>query len=142
MTRVPLKIKKLHDEVMVPAYAHPGDAGFDLYSREMRTLEQGEPHLFKLGFATEFPEGWVAMLCDRSSMGKKGIRVLGGIIDAHYRGEWGVILVNLTEKEVKIEPGDKIAQALLLPVGSGDMQVSGELSETARGSGGFGSTGR
>jgi dUTP pyrophosphatase len=139
---VKIKIKKLHDDVKIPEYAHPGDAGMDVYSRELRTLEQGEPHLFKLGFSVEIPEGHVAMICDRSSMGKKGVRVLGGIIDAHYRGEWGVILINLTKKEIKIEPGDKIAQALLLPVVSGTVEETQDLSETQRGAGGFGSTGK
>jgi len=137
-----MKVKRLDIDVTLPSYAHPGDAGLDLYSRELRTLEQGEPHLFRLGFSAEFPEGHVAMLCDRSSMGKKGVRVLGGIIDAHYRGEWGVILVNLTNKEVKIKPGDKIAQALLLPIATVDVRKSDGLSETKRGAGGFGSTGR
>jgi dUTP pyrophosphatase len=137
-----MQIKKLHADVNVPQYAHPGDAGMDLYSRELRTLEQGEPHLFKLGFCSEFPEGHVAMICDRSSMGKKGIRVLGGVIDAHYRGEWGVLLVNLTNKEIKIEPGDKIAQVLLLPVASAQIEEVHSLSDTARGEGGFGSTGK
>lgn len=137
-----VKIKKLQDDVKLPEYAHPGDAGLDLYARETRTLEQGEPHLFKLGFSTEIPEGYVAMLCDRSSMGKKGVRVLGGIIDCHYRGEWGVILVNLTNNEVKVAPGDKIAQALILPVAGAMVEEVAELSETRRGEGGFGSTGR
>ena len=137
-----VKLKKLHDDVTLPSYAHDGDVGMDLISREMRTLEQGEPYLFRLGFATEFPEGYVAMVCDRSSMGKKGVRVLGGIIDPHYRGEWAVILVNVTEKEVKIEPGDKIAQALFLPVERAELEETKTLNDSARGTGGFGSTGR
>ena len=137
-----IKIQKIHDDVNIPNYAHPGDAGMDLHSRELRTLEQGEPHLFKLGLKMELPEGHVAMICDRSSMGKKGVRVLGGIIDAHYRGEWGVVLINLTRKEIKIEPGDRIAQALILPVKSPEIEETSSLSETARGEGGFGSTGK
>lgn len=142
MATVTIKFRKLHDDVVLPRYAHPGDAGLDLYSRETRTLERGEPYLFKLGLAAELPEGYVAMICDRSSLGLKGVRVLGGVIDAHYRGEWGVILVNLTSREVLIKPGEKIAQALLLPVASAHVEVVEELSKTARGAGGFGSTGK
>ncbi len=139
---ITVKFKRLHDGVELPSYAYPGDAGMDLRSRERRTLEQGEPHLFRLGFAAEIPEGHVGMLCDRSSMGKRGVRVLGGVMDAHYRGEWGVILVNLTEHEVLVSPGDKIAQVLFLPVAAADVEEADELSETRRGAGGFGSSGR
>ena len=114
----------------------------DLYSREHRTLERGDPHIFKLGFATEFPEGWVAMIQDRSSMGAKGIRVLGGIIDPSYRGEWGAILVNLTDREIVVKPGDRIAQVLFKQVGKAEVETVKELSGSERGAGGFGSTGR
>lgn len=134
--------KKLYDDVKVPTLVNPSDVGIDIYSREHRTLEQGEPYLFKTGFATEFPEGWVAMICDRSSMGLKGVKVLGGIIDPAYRGEWGVVLTNLTRKEVVIKPGDRIAQIIFMPVATPSIRLTSELSETQRGSGGFGSTGK
>lgn len=139
---LPLKIKKLVSDVQVPQYAREGDVAMDLHAREQRTLEQGEPYLFKLGFATEFPAGWVALVQDRSSMGKRGVRVLGGVIDPGYRGEWGVILVNLTNNEILVRPGDRIAQVLFKPVGQANVEIVNELSSSERGAGGFGSTGR
>lgn len=111
-----VRFKPLTNDVITPSYAHEGDAGMDLYSREKRTLEQGEPHKFRLGFACEFPKGNVALIQDRNSMGSRGVRVLGGVIDPQYRGEWMVVLVNLTDAEVVINPGDRIAQVLFMPV--------------------------
>ena len=136
-----VRFKPLAKDVTVPSYAHEGDAGMDVYAREQRTLEQGEPYLFRLGFASEFPQGWVALLQDRSSMGKRGLRVLGGVIDAGYRGEWGCVLVNLTDKEVVIHAGDRIAQVLFLPVGHATIET-GDVADSTRGADGFGSTGR
>ena len=137
-----VKFKALKPEATVPRYAHPGDAAVDLVALEQRTLEQGEPYMFKLGIASEFEQGYVALVQDRSSMGKKGVRVLGGVIDAGYRGEWAVILVNLTGNEVLIKPGDRIAQALFMPVARAEIEAVNELGESARGEGGFGSTGK
>ncbi len=137
-----IRIQKLHDDVKVPAYAHPGDAGMDLYSRELRTLEQGEPHLFKLGFKLELPPGYVAFIKDKSGLALKGIHTMGGVIEHTYRGEYGVILNNVTSREFKVEPGDKIAQLVILPVATATLEAADALSETARGEGGFGSTGR
>ena len=142
MQAVPLKLKKLVPDVTLPSYAHPGDAGMDLYGRETRTLEQGEPHVFKLGFALELPPGYVGLIFDRSGMGAKGIKTLGGVIDHTYRGEWGVILVNTTDREHLVKAGDKIAQLLIVPIAAGELEVVQELGETRRGEGGFGSTGQ
>jgi len=137
-----IKIKKLHDDVKVPNYAHPGDAGMDLYSRDLRTLEQGEPHLFKLGFQMELPEGYVALIKDKSGLALKGLHTMGGVIEYTYRGEYGVILNNVTRKEIKIEPGQKIAQLIIVPIVTAGIEESVALSETKRGAGGFGSTGK
>lgn len=137
-----VKFRKIKEEVKVPSYAHVGDAAMDLYSLEQRTLERGEPHLFYLGFASEFDQGHVALIQDRSSMGKRGVRTLGGVIDSNYRGEWGVILVNVTDKEVLIKPGDRIAQVLFIPVAQATITSSDSLSESERGEGGFGSSGK
>jgi len=116
MNEVEVTFKKIKEEATVPSYAHVGDAAMDLYALEQRTLEKGEPYLFHLGFASEFPQGYVALIQDRSSMGKRGVRTLGGVIDSGYRGEWGVILVNVADNEV--------------------------LSGSSRGEGGFGSSGK
>lgn len=141
MNPVPVTFKALQPDTIIPKYVHEGDAGMDLYAREHRTLEQGEPYMFRLGFASEFPSGWAAIFQDRSSMGKRGVRVLGGVIDSGYRGEWACVLVNLTDKEIVINKGDRIAQVLFMPVGTA-VQEESDLSETARGDGGFGSTGK
>lgn len=134
--------KRLYADVKVPVYAHPGDAGMDLFSRETRTLEQGEPHLFKLGFSMELPEGYVALIKDKSGLALKGLHTMGGVIDHTYRGEYGVILNNVTAKEYLVKPGDKIAQLLILPIETAEVVEAAALSETRRGKGGFGSTGR
>jgi len=139
---VPVKIKKLVADVIVPKYAKPGDAGLDLYGRDTRTLELGEPHLFKLGFSLEIPPGYVALIKDRSGLATKGITVLGGVIDHTYRGELGVVLVNTSDHEVLVKPGDRIAQLLIVPIATAQIEEAEELSETSRGDGGFGSTGR
>ncbi len=139
---VVVRIKRLHPDVRMPSYAHSGDAGLDVYSRELRTLEQGEPYLFRLGFATEIPAGFVGLVCDRSSLGLRGVRVLGGVIDSSFRGEWGVILVNLTRREVLVRPGDKIAQVLFFPVARAVLEEATDLGVSSRRDRGFGSSGR
>ncbi len=139
---VRIRCKRLHVDVKLPSYAHPGDAGMDLFSRELRTLEQGEPHLFRLGFSLELPPGFVAFIKDKSGLALKGLHTMGGVIEHTYRGEYGVILNNVTEKEYLVRPGDKIAQLVILPVATAEIEEATELSETSRGPGGFGSTGR
>jgi len=141
MNEITVKFRKIKEEATVPSYAHKGDAAMDLYSLEERTLERGEPYLFHLGFASEFPQEFVALVQDRSSMGKRGVRTLGGVIDSNYRGEWGVILVNVTDNEVLIRPGDRIAQVLFIPIAQASITSSESLSESER-KGGFGSTGK
>jgi dUTP pyrophosphatase len=142
MSTIKVKIQKLASDVKTPSYAHPGDAGMDLYSRDTRTLEQGEPFLFKLGFKLELPAGYVALIKDKSGLALKGLHTIGGVIEYTYRGEYGVILVNVTDKEYLIRPGDKIAQLLIIPIMTADIEEVKELSETHRGENGFGSTGR
>lgn len=142
MDEINVKFRKIKEDAVVPSYAHAGDAAMDLYSLEKRTLERGEPHLFHLGFASEFPKSHVALVQDRSSMGKRGVRTLGGVIDSNYRGEWGVILVNVTDNEVLIKPGDRIAQVLFIHIAQAKIASSESLSDSQRGEGGFGSSGK
>lgn len=137
-----VKFKRLHTDVKLPSYARPGDAGMDVFSRELRTLEQGEPHVFKLGFATEIPSGYVCLIMDKSGLGARGLTVLGGVIDHTYRGEYGVILLNTSPREYIVKPGDKIAQLVFMPVTTAEIEEVEELSNTTRGEGGFGHTGR
>lgn len=138
-----LKIKLLRTEAKLPRYHHDDDAGFDLFSMEDKTLKPGESHLFRLGIASEIPHGWYVALRDRSGFAARhGLHNLAGTIDAGYRGEWGIIMVNLGKKAVKIKKGERIGQGILLPAVQAKITETEELSQTKRGEGGFGSTGR
>lgn len=142
MSHLSVKFSALADDVLLPSYAHEGDAGLDLRSRELKTLNPGEPELFKLGFALALPPGYVGIVKDRSSLGKRGITTLAGVIDHTYRGEYCVVLVNVSQAPYTVRPGDKIAQLLVLPVATVAFERVKDLPETTRGTGGFGSTGR
>lgn len=137
-----ISIKKLHAKAQVPTRAHPGDAGLDLTSVEDVVLGPSRGVLVPTGLAFALPPGFVGMIADRSSMGKKGIKVAGGIIDAGYRGEVKVILWNLSQEEIHLKTGDRIAQILILPIATPASIEVQELDSTARGAGGFGSTGK
>ncbi len=136
------KIKILNPESKLPSYAHPGDVGMDLYSLEDKVLNSGEHHIFFLGFAMEFPEGYAALIWDKGSMAKAGLSTMGGVYDAGYRGEYNVHLVNLGSEPYKIEKGDKIAQLVVCPVEIVAFEQVEELSTSSRGEGRWGSTGR
>src|SRR3989338_8209657 len=137
-----LKLKRLHPDAKIPSYAHPGDAGLDLFSLEEATIPVGGHHLFKNGFALEFPEGYVAIVKDKGGIAKAGLHALGGVFDAGYRGEYNVMLVNLGDKPHTFEKGDKVAQLVILPVAHAKLTETETLSDTSRGVGQFGSTGR
>lgn len=138
-----LKILKLNPSTKLPSYAHPGDVGMDIYSLEDKLLEPGERYVFFLGFALEFPEGYAAIMKDKSSLPKNaGIHVMGGVFDAGYRGEYNVNLINLGKEPYQIHIGDKIAQLVIFPVAIAELEEVEKLSETSRGHGRFGSTGR
>ncbi|MEI6553023.1 MAG: dUTP diphosphatase [bacterium] len=138
-----IKIKRLHPEAKLPTYAHPGDVGMDMYSLEDYELKVGERKIFPVGFAMEFPEGYAAIVKDKSSLPMKyGIHTMGGVFDAGYRGEYNVNLINLGGEPYKISKGDKIAQTIIYPVVIADLEEVDELSESSRGEGKFGSTGK
>lgn len=137
-----LKVKKLKDEAKLPKYAHPGDVGLDLYSMEEVTILPGEHHIFWHGFALEFPNGYGAFVMDKSSISKIGLRTMGGVFDAGYRGEYNTHLVNLSKEPYNVEVGDKVAQLVILPVEIAELEETDTLSESARGEGKFGSTGK
>ncbi len=138
---ISFRVKKLVPEATLPTRAHASDAGIDLYANETRTLAPGERHVFSTGIAVEFPEGYVALLWDRSGLGSKGIHRLAGVIDAGYRGEWKVVLLNTTREPFEIRQGDKIIQCLLHAFAPAEIVEVSELSDTDRGATGFGSTG-
>ncbi len=139
-----LLVKKLADDARLPQYAHPGDAGLDVFACERVALEPGESKLVKTGVAIQLPPGTEAQVRPRSGLAlKHQITVLNtpGTIDEGYRGEVGVILINHGKERFVVEPGMKIAQMVVQPVLRVEVREAAELSDTARGEGGFGSTG-
>jgi len=138
-----LKIKKLFEDTKLPNYAHPGDVGMDMYAREDYDLKPGERKVFFTGFALEFEHGYAAIVKDKSSLpNKAGIHTMGGVFDAGYRGEYNVQLINLGQEIYHISKGDKIAQLIIYPVIIADLEEVSELSDSSRGEGRFGSTGK
>lgn len=141
-----VEFKRLHEDAILPKYAHPGDAAFDLHSCEDFVLEPKQRHLFKTGISIKLPRGYVSLIWDRSGLAyKQGLTVLGGVIDADYRGDYGVILYNTSDESYEIKKGDRIAQVLIQPVVSVDIVEVEEFSEdreNLREEGGFGSSGR
>lgn len=138
-----IKVKRLKAKAKLPTYAHPGDVGMDLYSLEAHDLAPGERRIFWLGFALEFSDGYAAIVKDKSSLPLNGgVHTMGGVFDAGYRGEYNVNLINLGNAVYHIEAGDKIAQLVITPVVRATLSEVTELSDSARGTGGFGSTGK
>ncbi|MBL7114299.1 MAG: dUTP diphosphatase [Kiritimatiellae bacterium] len=139
-----LRVKRLSEDAVVPHYAHPGDAGLDLFSIEHRELASGASALVKTGISIQLPPGTEAQVRPRSGMAlKHAVTVLNtpGTIDEGYRGEVGVILINHGSDAFVVEKGMKIAQMIIKPVITADIEEVDELSDTHRGEGGFGSTG-
>jgi len=138
-----LEVKKLDPKALLPTRAHEGDAGLDLYSLESFTVGPGERRVARTGVAIAIPSGHVGLIWDRSGLAaKNGITNLGGVIDASYRGEWGVIMLNTSDMPYEVAAGERIAQILVQPVIFPDVCEVSELDATIRGDGGFGSTGR
>lgn len=139
-----LKVKKLTKDAIIPSYAHPGDAGLDLFSVEDALLNPGESTSIKTGIAIELPERTEAQIRPKSGLALKNqITVLNspGTIDVGYRGEIIVILINHGKNAFTIAKGMKIAQMVISPLLMLDTVEVQELAETKRGTGGFGSTG-
>jgi dUTP pyrophosphatase len=139
-----LKIKRLHPAAIIPAYAHPGDAGLDLFASVSAVIEPGECKLIGAGIAIELPPNTEAQVRPRSGLAlKHGVTVLNspGTIDRGYRGEVGVILINHGRSRFDVQPGMKIAQLVVASCLTVAVEDVAELGDTARGQGGFGSTG-
>lgn len=142
MTR--LRVKRLDVDALLPQYAHEGDAGLDLFSNEDADIAPGDSKLVKTGISIELPACTEAQVRPRSGLAlKHGISVLNtpGTIDAGYRGEVGVILINHGKKLFHVEKGTRIAQMVIKPVLRVQVEAVDELSDSSRGAGGFGSTG-
>lgn len=139
-----LLIEKIDESAVVPFYAHKGDAGLDLFSIEEVVINPGERKLIHTGIKIGLPENTEAQIRPRSGLAlKHGITVLNtpGTIDEGYRGEIGIILINLGEESFKVEKKMKIAQMVIKPVLHMDIEEVKQLSDSERGEGGFGSTG-
>lgn len=141
-----LPVIKLNDAAVVPTRAHPGDAGLDLYSIEMAHIGPGERWSVGTGIALEIPAGHAGLVLPRSGLARDhGIALVNspGLIDAGYRGEIRVLLLNTDPAEtVRIEAGARIAQLVVTPIAIAEPVEATELSESTRGDGGFGSSGR
>jgi dUTP pyrophosphatase len=141
-----MRVKLLRSNAVAPSKAHDDDVGYDLVfapegpkpSPVLIWPQQTQRLL--TGVALEL--SCLGLIVDRSSMALKGLHVIGGVIDPGYRGEISVVLVNLGGQARYIQPGDKIAQLLLIPTLSPTVEVVDELTATVRGAAGFGSSGR
>lgn len=139
-----LAVQRLHPEAVLPAYAHPGDAGLDLAALHALRLEPGERAAVPTGLAVAVPDGWVGLIHPRSGLAlRRGLTVANapGTVDAGYRGEVRVLLINLGAEAVELAAGDRVAQLLLQRVGRARVVEVDGLPATGRGGGGFGSTG-
>ena len=139
-----LKVRRLSAGAVLPAYAHPGDAGLDLYSAVSASLDPGESKLIGTGISIELPPNTEGNVRPRSALAlKHGVTVLNspGTIDCGYRGEVGIILINHGRARFDVQPGMKIAQLVVAPCMSVDVQETTDLAGSSRGQGGFGSTG-
>lgn len=150
MTTIRFRITRA-DVVGAPSYKTDGASGMDLFAIEGVIIHPGATVRIPLGFAIELPPGLEAQIRPRSSLSKQGILCHLGTIDADYRGELAAVLTNLRQQpeimsfgeySYEIKAGDRIAQLVIAPVERVRLELAEELSETSRGAGGFGSTGR
>ena len=142
-----IKIKKLYDDTIIPTKAHSTDACFDIYAylnEPFVVINPGQTVKINTGFVTEIPKGYYCDIYARSGLGiKKGLRPSNcvGIIDADYRGDIGVILINLSNEPFEVKPGERIAQLVIAKYEQISWEQVEVLDETERGNGGYGHTG-
>jgi len=143
---VQLPILKLKDDARLPSRAHEGDAGLDLYACEAAHIGPGERWSVGTGVGVEIPKGHAGWVLPRSGLAREhGIALVNapGLIDSGYRGELRVLLLNTDPAETfRVEPGDRIAQLVLTPIALAEPVEAAGLTESSRGTGGFGSSGR
>lgn len=143
---IEVKVKKLHPRAIIPGYMTEHAAGMDLCTviESPRQLEPGERALLPTGLAMEIPPGFEGQVRPRSGLAlKKGLALVNspGTIDADYRGEIGVIVINLGSEPVVLQPGDRIAQLIIAPVTRAVIVEADTLNDSQRSTGGFGHTG-
>ena len=137
-----LKVKKLVPEAKMPTKGYPGDAGIDFYALERVTFAPGAQERVRTGVALEIPEGHVGLVWDKSSISfNNHLKVMGGVIDAGFRGEFVASLVNMGSEPQTIEAGQKFTQMLIQRFEECDIVETDTLSDTVRGAGREGSTG-
>jgi dUTP pyrophosphatase len=138
-----LNVKKLHPDAKIPTYAHTTDAGMDLCAVAETVIPARGRVLVSTGLAMAIPDGYVGLVWDKSGISyKAGLKVIGGVADAGYRGEIFVGIMNTTDDEYTFSAGDKVAQMLIQKVEHPMIREVDELDDTPRGDGAFGSTGR
>ncbi len=138
-----LQIKTLRPEATLPSFAHDTDAGLDLHTTQDIELQPGELVAVPTGICFAIPIGYVGLIWDKSGVAiKRGLKTMGGVIDAGYRGEVFVGLVNTGTTTQTFAAGDKVAQMVIQKIEQPTLELVTELDETPRGEGAFGSTGK
>ena len=138
-----LKFHLLNKLAKIPEYAHDNDAGFDIFSSEDCVIKKGKFYGVPTGISSEIPNGYFVSIRDKSGLAiNSGIHVMGGVIDAGYRGEWKVILINFGNKDFEIKSGNKIAQGVFIKLEKTKIKEVRLLKKSERGKKGFGSTGK
>ena len=138
-----LKVKKIHKDAKLPTHGHPGDAGIDFYSIEEVVFPALSQMRVRTGVVIEIGEGCVGLIWDKSGISfNLGLKIMGGVIDAGFRGELTMSLFNTKNEEVVLEKGHKIAQMIIQKFENCDIVEVDELSETIRGAGREWSTGK
>ena len=142
-----IRVKKLRDEAILPTYGSVDAAGADLYAclEEPVTIAPGETKKIPTGLSMEIPIGCAGLIYARSSLGtKQGLAPANkvGVVDSDYRGEFMIFLHNHGSQTQTVSHGDRVAQLLVTPVFTPGFEEADELTDTARGAGGFGSTGK
>lgn len=143
----PVKVKKLNENAIIPTYGTEFSAGADLYALPGEKIVIGahKTVMIHTGLAMEIPEGYAGLIFARSGLAsKKGLAPANkvGVVDSDYRGEFMVALHNHTDEDKEIEGGERVAQLVIVPFLKAAFDVAYELSDTVRGEGGFGSTGK
>ncbi len=138
-----IKVKKLFPDAVMPEYATQGDAAMDLFAFTHTEIKPGERVSVATGIAMEIPYGYVGLIWDKSGLSHKaGLKTLGGVIDAGYRGEIKIGMINLSTQIYVFEKGHKVAQMLIQERAEVELEETDMLSDSERGAGGFGSTGK
>ncbi|MGM5482215.1 MAG: dUTP diphosphatase [Nanobdellota archaeon] len=137
-----LKIKKITKDVDMPNFAYEHDAAFDLRASHDEVIKAKEKKIIKTGLQMAIPKGYVGLIWDRSGMAAKyTLHTLAGVIDSGYRGEVGVVIINLGDEEFPVKKNMRIAQMLIQPIETPSIIEVDNLEDSQRGEGGFGSSG-